>query len=190
MEQKQNRKKLYKRIFKGIRIFIIVVIIMFASFICLQRFTNNEFSIFGYRLFSVATGSMAPMYNVGDVLLVREADTSTLTIGDDITYMGNVSSYKDKLVTHRIIEIEIKNGKKFFHTKGIASVSEDPLVSEEQVLGKVHKKLKLLSSLHLFIKTPGGFLLCVVLPILFLIGSEIIQTMLENYEIKRNKLQS
>lgn len=181
----KKKKTLFSQIYGIVKCLIIIVIIIFAGFICLQRFTDNKFSIFGFRMFSVATGSMAPMYNIGDVLLIEEVDTNTLVVGDDITYIGNVSSYKDKVVTHRITRIENKEGELLFHTKGIASVSEDPVVNSSQVYGKVFAKLELLSFLHTFISKPIGFFVCIIIPILFLIGSEIIQSMLDRYELNR-----
>ena len=38
--------------------------------VVMQRTTNNSLALGGFRMFSVATGSMVPVYNVGDILPV------------------------------------------------------------------------------------------------------------------------
>ena len=166
---------------------IIAFMVMFALVICLQRFSNNNLSIFNYRLFSVASGSMAPKYVIGDVIVCKEVELTTLKVGDDITYLGTAGTFKDKLVTHRIIKIEEEDGKLLFHTKGIASTRIDPVVKEEQIYGKIVMKLELLSWLYKFIITPNGFYICIFIPLAILLGSEIISTTVEKYEEKITK---
>ena len=93
-----------------ILLFIIVVLMLVA--VLLQRTTNNSVSIGGYRMFAVATGSMIPVYNVGDVLISKEINAKSLKVGDDIVYEGEKVSFKNKFVTHRIISIEENEYKK------------------------------------------------------------------------------
>ena len=170
-----------------IKICVLCFMIMFALIICMQRFSNNSLSIFNYRLFSVVTGSMSPKYEVGDVILCKEVDIKTLKIGDDITYLGKSGTYKDKIVTHRIHNIEEVDGELEFYTKGIASTRIDPVVKKEQIYGKIVIKFQTLSWLYKFITTPSGFYICIFIPIAILIGSEIISTSVEKYEEKMAK---
>ena len=170
-----------------VKICALTFMVMFAIIICMQRFSDNQLSIFNYRLFSVASGSMAPKYVIGDVILCKDVDVKTLKIGDDITYQGKSGTFKDKVVTHRIINIEEVDGELEFHTKGIASTRVDPIVKEDQIYGKIVMEFKLLSWLYKFIKTPNGFYICIFIPITILIGSEIISTSVEKYEEKLNK---
>ena len=71
-------KNILKIIMKILKIALIIIIVLFASFVLLQRFSNNNTSIFGYRMFAVVTGSMEPVYSVGDVILCKEVDTNKL----------------------------------------------------------------------------------------------------------------
>lgn len=178
-------------IFKIIGIIIKTAVItfmaMFALIICLQRFSDNSLSVFNYRLFSVASGSMAPKYVIGDVILCKEVDLHTLKKGDDITYLGTSGTFKNKIVTHRILNIEEVDGKLQFYTKGIASTRIDPIVKEEQVYGKIVMELTFLSWLYKFIITPNGFYICIFIPLAILLGSEIITTTVEKYEEKMIK---
>ena len=166
---------------------VIAFMSLFALVICMQRFSNNTISVFNYRLFSVASGSMAPKYTIGDVILCKEVDLKTLKVGDDITYLGESGTFKNKIVTHRIIKIEEKNNERQFHTKGIASTRTDPIVYERQIYGKIVTEIKFLSWLYKFIITPNGFYICIFIPLAILIGSEIISVSVEKYEEKITK---
>ena len=170
-----------------IKICVLVFMALFALIICMQRFSDNSLSIFSYRLFSVASGSMAPKYVIGDVILCKKVDLHTLKKGDDITYLGTSGTFKNKVVTHRIMSIDEVDGKLEFYTKGIASTRIDPVVKEEQVYGKIVAELSLLSWLYKFIVTPNGFYICIFIPLTILLGSEIISTSVEKYEEKLTK---
>ena len=193
MKKKNKGKEKHKKIniLKIIGIIVkttlFVFLAMFALVVCLQRFSDNSVSIFKYRMFSVATGSMKPKYLIGDVILCKEVDVETLKVGDDITYKGKSGTFKDKTVTHRIVKIEEENGEYQIYTKGIASTRVDPVVTEEQVYGKIVTKFKFLSWLYKFITTPTGFYMCIFIPIVILFGSEIISISIEKYEEKMTK---
>ena len=88
---------------------------------------------------------MVPKYLVGDVILVKDQKFEQLKIGDDLTYNGLSGNVAGKIITHQIIDIEIVNGKKIIHTKGIANSQEDPEIFEEQIIGKVITKMNILT---------------------------------------------
>ena len=111
--------------YKIIKAIIFIVLLLYVVFTIIQRVSGNQ-SIFGYRLFAVATGSMVPDYNINDVLAIKEVNHNEIKVGDDITYLGKKQDVSGKIVTHRIIEIEEKNGKKTYLTKGINNDVEDP----------------------------------------------------------------
>ena len=179
-ESKANveKKKLdISKIFKVLwNIFskIITILILFVSIIIVvQKVTNNKESFLGYRIFRVQTGSMIPKYNIGDVILVKEKDIDKIKVGDDVTYKGESGSVKGLLVTHRVIDIEEVEGKKVFHTKGIANNLEDPIVYENQINGVVQTKLYILSLICLLLNNKYVFYFCGVLPLTIYVGFRI-----------------
>ena len=179
-ESKANveKKKLdISKIFKVLwNIFskIITILILFVSIIIVvQKVTNNKESFLGYRIFRVQTGSMIPKYNIGDVILVKEKDIDKIKVGDDVTYKGESGSVKGLLVTHRVIDIEEAEGKKAFHTKGIANNLEDPIVYENQINGVVQTKLYILSLICLLLNNKYVFYFCGVLPLTIYVGFRI-----------------
>lgn len=157
----------------------IIFVVFFSLSVLMQRFSNNNVSLFGFRIFAVATGSMEPVYHVGDVILVKNIDVNKIKVGDDVTYLGMESSFKDKVITHRVKKIIEKDGSISFLTQGVATTSVDPLVSSSQIYGKVAKKLVIFSLFHSITSKPSGFFILIILPLMILIGSEIVQTLLE-----------
>lgn len=101
-----------KGIISIIKFILTIIVVGFIAIILVQRFSNNNLSVMGYRIFTVVTESMVPKYQVGDVLLVKQTEIKEVNIGDDVTYMGKVGNFADKIVTHQVINIENAEGRK------------------------------------------------------------------------------
>ena len=156
---------------------IIMIAIVFVSIIIVvQKVTNNEESFLGFRIFRVQTGSMIPKYQIGDVILVREVDTDKIKIGDDVTYEGKIGSMSGLLVTHRVIDIEEVDGKRIFHTQGIANNTEDPVVSEDQINGVVQTKMYILSLICVLLNNKYVFYFCGILPLTIYVAFKIFKS--------------
>lgn len=173
---------------KIVNVIVILFVVLFVFVVCLQRFSGNRFSFFNFRMFTVATGSMAPKYNVGDVLIAKEIAPEDVRKGDAISYLGKEGDFKDKVITHEVIDIEVVDGRYKFHTKGISNIVEDPIVYEEQLYGKIIMKCNILSFIYKVVGTTTGMFIFVILPLLYLIGSEIISLLLEREEQRRKKI--
>lgn len=173
---------------KIVNVIVILFVLLFVFVVCLQRFSGNRFSFFNFRMFTVATGSMAPKYNVGDVLIAKEIAPEDVRKGDAISYLGKEGDFKDKVITHEVIDIEVVDGRYKFHTKGISNIVEDPIVYEEQLYGKIIMKCNILSFIYKVVGTTTGMFIFVILPLLYLIGSEIISLLLEREEQRRKKI--
>lgn len=155
---------------------IIILLLLFLVILSgFQRFSNQH-NLFGYRVYIVASGSMIPTYNIGDTLLIKEMDASNIKKGDAVTYIGDDVGIDGMIITHQVQEVEMgEDGEYYFHTKGIANNIEDPIVSEEQVLGKVVYRFFLLSFIGR-ITTSKLLLFCfIAIPIAILIAIEIIK---------------
>lgn len=180
-------KKAFKITKYIVNTIVTIFVVLFLLMVCLQRFSNNEVSFFNYRLFTVASGSMAPQYNVGDVLIAKETAAEDIKVGDSLTYLGNTGTFTGKVVTHEVTRIEkTDDGQYIFHTKGKANLIEDPPVYENQVYGVIVWNPKILSFIYKIVGTQYGLFIFVVLPIFYVIGSEMLTAMLEN-EAKRRK---
>ena len=178
--------KIFKIIYNSIKGVFVILLIVYLAFILFQRLSGNS-SIFGYRVFTVATGSMKPVYNVNDVILVKDVDPKTLKIGDDIAYKGNRGGLEGMLVTHRIIDIEKEGNKIYFHMKGVNNEIEDPTINEGQVIGKVDRKIVTISLLNKVVKNQFGFFFLVFCPLVLVIFLEVAETVIE-YKLDKQEL--
>ena len=181
-------KSIFKYLKPILNIVITIFVLSFVLVVCLQRFSNNEIAFLDYRLFTVVTGSMEPKYSVGDVLLAKEVEPKKIEVGDSISYLGTTGQFKDRVITHEVIEIEKDNqGKYLFHTKGIANVVEDPIVKEEQIYGVIIGEIKILSIIYGFVAKPLGMFILVIIRIFYIIGSEFLTYLLDKEEQTRKK---
>ena len=184
----ENENKAFKIIYGIIKTFIVSFLVIYLLFVIIQRVTNNS-SIFGYRMFTVATGSMEPVYNVNDVILVKDTDPSTLKVGDDIAYLGNRDAVKGLVVTHRIIRIETLDDNKVHYTlKGVNNKYEDPSITEDQILGKVLGKVYVVNFINHVVKNIYGFFFLVFCPLVLVIFLEIADTIIEA-KLEKNELR-
>ena len=99
-------------IIKDIAIIVIgVVLIWFAVKIVFN--VDNPFYV-------VSSGSMIPVLNIGDILLVKDGNTfDNLKIGDIIVF--NRPEGGDRVIVHRIIDMTDRFGEKIIVTKGDAN---------------------------------------------------------------------
>lgn len=180
--------KIFKIIFGLLRFVVYGFLVIYVAFVLFQRFTNNS-SFMGYRFFNVATGSMIPVYNINDVIIVKETDVTTLKVGDDVAYKGTRAGLEGKIITHRIIKIEEdNNGKLIFFTQGVNSEYADPSINGNQILGKVEGKLFFINDLNHVVKSNFGFFFLVFCPLVLVISLEIAQSVIE-YKLEKNEIQ-
>lgn len=168
-----------------IKIICIIFLILLIGVLAMQRFSNNKIAVGGYRVFNVATESMVPEYQVGDVIIIKETDTDSLVVGDDVTYLGKERDFTGRVVTHRIIEIEETDSGKIFHTKGIANDAEDPTITGDQIYGKVVHKCILLSLLTKLMNNMTVFYVVVFIPLGLLIFLQI----KDNIDAKKEEIE-
>ena len=173
--KKLKQNKALKIIGEILYILLFIIVILMLIVVILQRVTDNSVTIGGYRMFTVATGSMVPQYEVGDILISKEIEPSEIKVGDDIVYRGKEGSFKDKVVTHRVISIEQENGEYKIITKGIANQEQDPEITDEQVYGKVVYKVQTLSFISKLISNIYIFYFLIFVPIALIIFRQIKQ---------------
>ena len=186
--EKLNDNKIFKVIITTLRVICIVFLICFMLVVCLQRFSNNKLSFFNYRMFTVVSGSMKPKYDVGDILISKDVDPSKIKIGDSISYLGTTDNFVGKVITHQVVNIKKdQNGKYVFYTKGLANLVMDPAVEEDRVYGVVIYKSNILSFVYKIVSNKVGFYFCIIVPLLYIVASEIIGILLEKEEKRRLK---
>ncbi|HIR48511.1 MAG TPA: signal peptidase I [Candidatus Faecimonas gallistercoris] len=162
-------------------IFILLVII-FLLFIfyfidLLYNLHSGEDKPPLFDAYVIVSPSMVPTINVEDAIIIRRTNPKELKQGDIISYLATDSYYKGKIITHRIISIEeAEDGTLLYRTKGDNNnVADGTLVSEDNIYGKVLFRIPMLGYIRRFLFTYFGWILCIVLPFLYLILSEVVR---------------
>ena len=157
--------KTIKTIWRIIRTILTIILVGLLVIVVTQRVSNNKMAVAGFRIFTVVTESMKPEYVVGDAIFTQTIEPSEIKVGDDITYLGMAESFKDKIVTHRVINVEkAEDGTYIFETKGIANPKADPKINESQIFGKVIYKIKSISYINSIIGNLYGMYFAIFIP--------------------------
>ena len=133
-------------IVKIMKVLLFIVMALLVLVVGIQKFSDNDLSFLGVRVFMVVSGSMEEEYHVGDILVSKHADIDEINVGDNVTYRGNTSTLKGLVVTHKVVEKGKKDGTTYFVTKGNANDIADPEISYEQIYGKIIYKSRILSA--------------------------------------------
>lgn len=173
MFEKIKNNKPLKIMWNIIYAMLVVFVVLILIVVILQRVSNNNMSLGGFRIFNIISESMVPKYQIGDILLSKKIDDKDLKVGDDVVYIGEKGSFSGKTVTHQIVQIEENNGQYTFHTKGIANEEEDPLVNSNQIRGKVIYKFISLTFISKIVNNLLSFYFSIFVPIAIIIFVEI-----------------
>ena len=154
-------------------VILIAVSMMIFTIVSVNTFDRNDRSLFGYKAFIVLSDSMsATDFDAGDLVVVKEVeDPSTLQVGDIISYQSLHSGSYGQTVTHKIRRFAVtENGDPGFVTYGTTTDTDDELiVTYPFVQGKYQFAIPHLGEFFAFLKTPLGYVVCILLPFLALI---------------------
>lgn len=178
--------KISKFIVNTIKFAFIFIVVIYIGFTGVQRLSGNK-SILGWRVFTVATGSMIGVYDINDVIAVKDCDCNELKVGDDIAYLGKKGGLNGLIITHRIIKVEDTEEGRIFVTKGVNSKNSDPSITSSQILGKVSGKIPIITQINHIIKTQVGFFSLVFCPLVIIIVLEVLQT-ITNYQLDKQEI--
>lgn len=154
---------------------IVAVGMMIFTVISVNTFDRNDRDLFGYKAYIVRSDSMsATDFDAGDLVLIQEVDPSTLQVGDIISYQSTNSENFGATVTHKIRRLTTDaQGNPGFITYGTTTDTDDEtVVTYPYVLGKYKGKLPGVGTFFFFLKTTPGYICCILLPFLLLIGMQ------------------
>lgn len=112
---------------------------IFISFIIISVLVYFVSGYFKHYAVAIASGSMAPVLNRGDVVIIEKIDDnfSDIKEGDVIAY-----KYGNVIVVHRVIRYIKNDDENYFYTKGDANEIEDNyMVSDDMIIGIVKVKV-------------------------------------------------
>ena len=156
---------------------ILLPILVINCILIVKSYTSEEVpSVAGTLPLIVLTDSMYPVIESGDLIICHTAEAEEIQVGDVIAFFdpaGNGSS----IVTHRVIEVTEKNGEPAWRTKGDNNNAEDRLIVPAEKLVAVYEGRRLagIGNVALFMQTTPGLIVCVVCPILLLVGYDMLR---------------
>lgn len=154
-------------------LFIVFMMIMaFLIFITAQsRFTGQEPSLLGHRLYIVESGSMLPALKINSMLIAKELPSNEIKIGDILTFSGKNADVK---ITHRVVKIE-NNGESFI-TRGDANNTDDPNpVTKDRVIGKVIFSIPFIGLIFKILENPIAIGILVILGVAWIFIPHILK---------------
>ena len=157
-------------------IILIPILLINLTLIAKSYINKDEVpSIGGMLPLIVLTDSMYPEIESGDLIICNTAEAEDIKVNDVISFFdpaGNGTS----IVTHRVIEIVEEDGEILFRTRGDYNNTEDKeLVPAENLVGVYKMRIAGAGHIALFMQSTAGLIICVVLPIILLVGYDIIR---------------
>ena len=150
------------------------VMIIF-TIVSLTAADREDRSIFGFRAFIALSDSMsATDFDAGDLVLVKEVDPATLKEGDIIAYISRSNASDGETTTHKIRRLTVdEDGKPGFITYGTTTDTDDEgIVTYGDVLGVYRGHIPKVGRFLAFIKTTGGFITCILVPLFLIVLSQ------------------
>lgn len=171
VRSREERRKLpqWYRAFSAALTVLAVAAVCFCGVLALiARMSDAGDPVLGNIILTVRSGSMAPAIETGDVLLFDAYDGGAEE-GDIVVFRAPSGAYEGELITHRIVRAETVDGEKVYFTKGDAAASEDAwTLGDGDIVGVYRKKLPLIADVAGHMRTAGGRMLVIGLPILLL----------------------
>jgi signal peptidase I len=185
----ESAKQRYKKIAKAfdyvgkiissalLVILVLVGIFLVYYLVSAKKLSTDPNYVPKMSLYTIVSGSMEPNIKVYDVVLDSSvSDPTSIKVGDVITFKSTASISKDLIVTHRVVDIKLVNGKYEYVTKGDWNPSIDSDTAKfENVIGKVILRLPQLGRVQFFLSTKMGWFLVVLLPAMGVIVYDIIK---------------
>lgn len=123
---------------------IINIVLVFQTMINTQKVPN----LFGYKSFSITTGSMEPIINVNDLIITKNCKQSEIKEKDIITYKRG-----DSVITHRVNKVVNDAGNIYYLTKGDSNyIQDDYKVKYKDIEGKYVGKFPKIGKIVAFLK--------------------------------------
>ncbi|MER2225927.1 MAG: signal peptidase I [Carnobacterium sp.] len=140
----------------------VVVVLIFVVIAGISFFSAPDSSgLFGYKGYTVVSGSMEPKIAVGDFIIVEMDPYDDVNEKDIITFQ-----YNQELVTHRVVDITAEG----LVTKGDANnIKDQGFVLEESYIGTQKILIPYFGYVITFLQKPIAFALIVALMGVYLI---------------------
>ena len=171
-----------------ILVFIVSTLVVVAS-ITANR-TGGQPSVMGYVFSSVQTNSMQGTIDKGDFVVGKLIDDSTEIKEGDIISFYDYFQGRQIVITHRVVEILDPETDPGYITQGDNEKMSDDIVKSRDDIQSVYKfRIPLLGKFIDFLKTPFGFIITLVIPLLSFIAWQAYKLILLFFKSKQAELE-
>jgi signal peptidase len=177
----RRRAPLWLRVVQRVLVAVVVILAFVALSLALLVRPNAQGmdTIFGHPIFSVASGSMTPAIDTGDLIVdnpVSATQAADLHAGQIISFRESASGANSLIITHRIAAIlpSSSGAGVVYRTKGDANNAPDlGTVAPSQIVGVYSARVPfgayVLSTLH----QPLTFVVLIMIPVVYLAEEEV-----------------
>ena len=156
---------------------ILIPILIINCTLIVKSYTSEEVpSVGGFLPQIVLTDSMYPVIQSGDLIICHTLEPEEVQTGDVISFFDPAGNGMT-IVTHRVMEVTEYKGETAWRTKGDNNNTEDLLLVTPDKLVAVYEGTRIpgAGNVALFMQTTPGLIVCVILPMLLLIGYDMIR---------------
>ncbi|MDR3541171.1 MAG: signal peptidase I [Desulfosporosinus sp.] len=186
-------KKTLRRVVNITLTLFLAMMVIVVFFTVTSKFSKDGTSKLGkYQMMEVLSGSMSPVFNAGDVVVVDANGKPLYNTGDVITFKDPQDL--KRVITHRVIEVLQQEKQISYRTKGDANNTDDlKPVPAANIIGQEKFRIPYLGWVLEFAKTKLGVVLLVIIPGILMIIDEfrkIYRAMAEDIEKKKQDMTS
>lgn len=196
IESIKPKLELIKTILTWSIVALSVIMVIFTIF-TVTTLNREDRGIFGFKFLIVTSDSMKKTdFDAGDLIFIKKIkDPSTLQPGDIISFISTNPDNAGSIVTHKIRRLaEDSRGNPGFVTYGTSTDTDDErIVLYKNVIGLYRGRIPDAGYFFSFLRTPLGYVLCILIPFLLLIGSQAYQTiqlLRENKKEEREQMEN
>ncbi|MDD4125077.1 MAG: signal peptidase I [Eubacteriales bacterium] len=151
---------------------IIIIALLGVMFAMFFKSSAASLSIGGLRLFKIITGSMEPVYAVGDYVISRSISPDKLKEGDIIAFFSENEDTKGEIIIHRIVSV---GDNDTFITRGDANATDDTsTVSGKNIIGEIVSHLTFLKYADRLFSRMWAFIVFIAVPLVGMIVNEAV----------------
>ena len=157
-------------------IILLPILIINLTLIAKSYINEDEIpSLGGVFPMIVLTDSMYPEIAAGDLIICNTLESEEVQVNDVISFFDPMGS-GTSVVTHRVLEIVEENGQLSYRTKGDNNNAEDQvLIPQDKLVGIYRSRIPGLGHVAMFMQTTPGLILCVVCPVLLMVGFDMLR---------------
>ena len=163
---------------------IIIPIIIYDMFLIIQTIIKPESTpdVFGYKTFTVVSGSMEPTISIDDIIIVKKVEKNDIQLNDIITF--NIDG---EIITHRVKDYKVIQDEVIYTTKGDNNdVTDIHEVNFRNIEGKYINKIPKIGKVFSLLKNKYIFsFIFILLIICYITQKKTIQKKIERKEKRK-----